>query len=1105
MMRRLLGAIGLIGMMAVAVAPATASAAAERQLTKITSPRANHVVGVRGRVRVVIRSRERLQALRISVNGRDITRFFRGSAGTYRATLRRGRGLRPGVNHLFVRTGRSEDFDRVAVIVARRAPELLRLTDPDVGKARAPVRVTARVGDGATLRAWLNGRRVAHAFRPEGRRYVGSLGANDGVRPGRNRLVVRAYRTSRSGRSAVRDAESTTFRLRGVIAGAGRDRIVGGGDHIELRGRAAGARGARTYRWAIVGAPRGGAGAELGQADTATPSFVATAPGTYRIRDRVRAGGASSADTVTVTVRADVPPIGWRLETADTHGTIRVNGAPVPRTTCDDDLCPNIPFITWAVFNRETLERVASGNAYYGPASLKTVTDLANEYDQPITTYLMVVNISRLQGIPAAVRPLLAKLGAADLSARTDLPLPLSIVGVPGSPRGSAMVSAVYRGCQCFPRMDVSNMSGFLRLNGRASAVFEFVRTDQVEFSTDASTASGQITTTVGADTYTSAVPGDGSSGFWMVTLNSQTLAPIAQRLFVTNLANGSETAAQDQMAGQLNAAVSGDNVSGRVLVLLQAFGRPKGQRAAWQSAEASIETLGGNTQIFAQLNQGRADQRHQGRYALVGRAATGTPAAESSQSLTGETTDGKLRGLLARGRDDQYLPLLADPTGSINFDLMHIVNRPTVAGGGFRRFTAPGEAAAEQFLARAPDPDSDDPIIMGVCAFDAPTCDVRKKYYERFDATSWATILSALGERAKEACEAAAAKPGAPFTNAECQEVRTQIQTEVDARNRVEAYFGPSGLQGAFRNGAGLSALVNIAAISAEIQRDVQPPAVNNATSHALNIISFAVNLFGAGASFVSPGVGTAASGLGAAFGLAGYLTTRDGRPDLIGPAVQQRATDLGVELADRYRHVSSYFTIEAQIVMSDWTKMRDVARLAASDPKWRLNIDEATQQLELATKQTIYQALIPVAYPFLYDLGTGVARARDWTCRSRPRVLFDKNLFQHTDTGAEVPYLIRTGGQSYAEHLMAVGATRATGSLNDAHVPAPAQRLTDRLFRSPRHRASDGIGFYKLQFYSPENFRVFPRVLQQTRPSGDPYGYWTCQNMPDPPGNGA
>ena len=429
----------------------------------------------------------------------------------------------------------------------------------------------------------------------------------------------------------------------------------------------------------------------------------------------------------------------------------------------------------------------------------------------------------------------------------------------------------------------------------------------------------------------------------------------------------------------------------------------------------------------------------------------------------------------------------------------MSIVNRAPTSISGFPRYTG-GRAAAEQFLAR-----SRDPLIMGVCAPDAPTCDPRKAYYENYfgSGTSWDTILTALGQRAKDACTAEAAKPGAPFSDAECQEVRRQLETEVDGRNRVAAYFGPDGLQRPFLGGAGTSAIVNIAAISAAIQSDVQPPVGDNTASHALNIVSFVVKIAGAGGGLVNPAVGTAANGLAAAFGIAGYLTKQDGSPDLIGPDVSKRATDLGVELNERYQRVSSYFTTEAKIVMSDWSKMREVAA-AVSEPSWRLNLDDSTRLLDVATKRAIYQALVPTAYPYFYDLGTGVAHAKDWICRSSPRSLYDKNLFQKTGTAAELPYLLPGTAQGYTEHLMAVGAKKAVGSLHGAYIPAPTQELTDKLFGNP---LSGGMGFNRLEFFSTQNFRVFPKVLQQTTQvilKNNIYGFWTCQTLPDPPGNG-
>jgi len=503
-----------------------------------------------------------------------------------------------------------------------------------------------------------------------------------------------------------------------------------------------------------------------------------------------------------------------------------------------------------------------------------------------------------------------------------------------------------------------------------------------------------------------------------------------------------------------------------------------------------------------------------------------GVPAAESSASLTDPSrtdpkTEGTLHGLLARGRDDQYLPLLADPAGSINFDLVNIVNRPTAPGGGFPAFDTAGEAAGAQFLARVPkDPGPDHPIIMGVCAYAAPTCDIRKAYYEKYDGVNWNTILTALGQKAQEACDAngksvnattgVVKNPDAPFTVAECVSARKKLETEVDARNRVETYFGPTGLQSPFKGGVQIPALVNIAAISDEIQKDVQPPAADNSASRALNIISFAIKIAGAAGGLANPGIGTAANGVAAAFGLAGYLTHHDGSPDLIGPEVKAKALELGSTLTTRYADVSDYFTTEAQIIMSDWTKMSQVAALGGSDPKWQQDNKAVTRHLNLATQQAIYQALVPVAYPVLYDLGTGINHATDWICRSDVLILYDKNLFQKTGTGAEVPYLVPQNPallEPVQVHLMAVGAEKTTGSLHSAYVPAPPETLTDKLFRDPDATQRGGIGFYKLQFYSPQNFRVFPKILQQTRPSRAgatlDWGYWTCQDMPNPPGN--
>ena len=1121
MTRRMLGPIGLVGLLAIAALPASAPAAARPHLTKIKSPRANQVVGVRGTVQAVVRSREPLGALTISANRRNVTRLFRGSGGVYRATLRRRDGLHPGVNSLFVKTRRYKDFDHVSFVVARRAPKLLSVTDLDVGGRAAPVRVKVRTGRNATLRAWLNGGRVEDAFHPQGWGYVGRFGANDGVRQGRNRLTVLVYSTRRGGRAAVHDFASKTFRVRGLIAGAGDDRVADAGEFIELQGSATGARGGRDYHWAIVDAPDGARyDAVLKHADTATPEFRAKEPGTYRVRATVRvandasaaahaASDVTSSDTVTVSVRADMPPIGWRLTMgAYANGTLSVNNTQVPGTgrctDAGDPLCQS-PFITYAVFDRQTFDRKASGVVYLSRDTPKDLADLADSFKKA-PGYLMMVTASASRGGDPNWIRLLDTLGVADTSAARDAGNggPVTIVGVPGAPRGSAFAAApICRGAACngVP-LFTARMLGYVRLNPLAGTdgLFEFVRNDQVEFNTDVPAPAGQIKMKAGTQTFTANVPTDGSSGFFLVTVDSRTLAPLSQDVFVTNNRFREEDVpVQQRLATALNAATEGDNGRGGVLVLLQAFGRPNGVNLAWQDAADAVQKLGGTAQVFVKLNLYDSDEPDEGRYALVGRAAMGAPGAESSKPLTGRDTDGVVHGMLARARDDQYMPLLSGPVGSINFDLVNIVNRPTAPGGGFPKFDDK-QAAAATVLGRDKD-------VMGVCPGYDPVCDVRKTYYEK--NRNWSSIQDALGGRsATRACHDNEGKTDPKFTEKECLDVADQLYLEVSRRNRVQAYF--DGLQAPFK-GADASAVVDITAISDEIQKDIKPPDADTATTHALTMVSFLVKIVGAGAGVVNPAAGTAANGIAAAFGLAAYLTNDKGTPDLVGPQVKSRASQLGVELSTRYKDAAAYFATEGQIVMSDWTKTTDVVSRIANDQTWELGDPDKTRaRLERATRQSVYQTLVPVAYPVLYDLGFNIRHATDWICRSRASILgallYDKRLFQKTGTGAEVPWLVRDQGTLFS-HLMAVGAVRTVGSKHDAYVPAPPADLTSKLFRDPDDPTPGGLGFNKLQFYSPANFRVFSPVLQQeTRSDGlgnKKYGYWDCQSMPNPPGN--
>ncbi len=1089
---------------------AALAATASARVTQIVSPSANQVVGNAG-VPVVLHSSASLSQLRILVDGHNVKGYFHTSGGAYRAKLRLGYGLHLGVDDLLVVTGAGAQVKDVSFIVARRAGNLLALRNLRVGGDVAPVRAVAATAPGATLQAWVNGHRDDGAFVPERGGYVGLLGGNDWLRPGQNRLVLLAYRTSTSGRSAAYDVAATKFwRKPGVLtASAGPDRIANAGDFIRLDGSASDAgRGGRRphvrYRWKIVSRPRG-AVVKLYDANTKRPGLVAHAPGQYLIESKaIGRGGRSSVDTTDVLVRVDAPPIGARFESAaDDRGTIKLDGKPVENTTepCDpgaDGLgCGG--WGSYAIFDRQTLERVDSGTFHpYNSDGMKKLADLAATYNKA-PTYLMVANFGPVgdnENELADGRRLLRTLGApkmsdAEINYMLRYAFPKSIIGVPGSPEGSAFLSDHFLHRYPYSGKHVANMSGYLRLNPLSTTGnFEFVFPDQVEFDTDTSKVPSQITMKVGNSTYAHDAPTDGSSGFFLVRFDSQTLTREQDFFYVTNKPDGTEVPAEaKRMADDIAWASATDNDHGQLLLMLQAFGHPKGTSTGWLQAAQAIGNLGGNAQVFAQLNQGLGDEPHQGRYAFVARSAMDVPAAVSSQSLTGVSTDGKLHGLLARGRDDQYEPMIADPSGTVNFDLVRIVNRPSQPGGGFPAFTG-GEAAAATFLGRDPD-------IIGVCDPTAPTCDVRKAYYEKYTGVNWGNILTRLGSDAAKA-KCAQSHPG--FTPAECNTVREEFQLEIGRRNTVEEYFGPKGLQAPFLGGVQVAALVDVAKIAEQIRQAVQPPPANNAAANAFDIVSFlarAASFAGA----VYPPAGAIASGVSGAFGLAGYLTRQNGSPDLIGPKVTAAAADLGSDLYDRYQRASAYFTTESKIVMSDWSKMSEVAAAATSNPKWVLgDVATSVESMRLGTKQAIYESLIPVAYPVLYDLGTGVAHAKDWKCVSGP-FLYDKNLFQNTDGGAELTWTMTYPPSIGKRHVLAVGARHAVGNLHSAYIPSPPDSITGPLFRDPAS-PQGGIGLYKLDFYSPQHFEVFPEVLQQGD-GKDGYGYYRCSTMPDPPGN--
>ena len=110
---------------------------------------------------------------------------------------------------------------------------------------------------------------------------------------------------------------------------------------------------------------------------------------------------------------------------------------------------------------------------------------------------------------------------------------PFSVVGVPGSPAGSAYTN-VERGAPA------GNLSGYLQVNlaNPATTQYGFVFDEYVPFSTHLDDGTANVVT-VGGSRYESTAMFGAQSGFHVVVLDGTTLALKANRTFVTSTAFG--------------------------------------------------------------------------------------------------------------------------------------------------------------------------------------------------------------------------------------------------------------------------------------------------------------------------------------------------------------------------------------------------------------------------------------------------------------------------------------------------------------------------------------------------------------------------------------
>jgi hypothetical protein len=1129
------------------IAPPAAAAGTPMQLVSIVRPAASQLVSSRA-VRLVIATRRGARPTHVNINGVSVTRRLRrGKKGVYTAKLSLGHGVHYGINDAFVRTKGSNPrtrFDHTRFIVTKRNKALLRLTTIRVGTKDAPVRLTLNRSRGASARAYVNGNRVDRAFASRDKLLVGRLGANDGLHYGRNRIKVVVHRTDGYRHRSSYDVESRTVRIsrRTPLASAGGDETGTATDFTMLNGGASKVpKGSaqRSFYWKLVSRPKGSK-TRLRHVTARRPLIRPDRPGYYRVRVAVRGKGRTvSRDTMRLAAQADLKPVGVRLDTMlNKFAEPAINGSVVEGTY---NAVPRRE-IRYVIFDRTTLGPPVAkgrvGNDAAGIAQLRAKVDV----DRTTQNYLVVLNWIHFPDGAAidAFDALLQAIGAEKMDATQramglgENDAPGSAVGVPGSPAGSAFASFPSRtirqqaecgqywfnNCDLWPTL--ANMVGSVRKNG-VTGKFDFIPNDVVEFDTApnqtaAQTAPAQLAIKVGDHTLAQPRPGEpGAAGFQLVRVDARSLTELGNYAYRTNTAAGDSVQAEEQRLARDLKAIA-DRPEAPELVFLQAFGAPHGDDPDWDAAAQQVERLGGTRQIFNAMNAPgpRSENGEQpsgkGPYALVGRTGSGAPRAEASYSNDG--LPGRLRGVLMRGHDGTLSPMLAAPATrsggtTVNTELMKITNQASTT---WPEFKATGGASISSAHLQAVQNFLGGPTVTKLCSGSVPDCDIRDAYYQSYNA-DWAGIQDKLGSYSEKKCLEA----HSGFTPPECEGVRAQLYEEVSDVAQVTRYFGKDGLQRPF-GAAGVTALADVTQISNSIVTAVNPPAGSNATSNALTGISYFLKLGG----FIPPPGNLVAAGISGAFAIGGYYTRADGTPSLIGPKVTAGAASLGVELAKRYGQAGDNLDNIGRLIVSDHGKLTAVAGKvnaapASGEMDWRLEgLAQTRPDLERATKQTIYERLVPLAFPVIYDLGES-GNARSWYCHSGS-VLVDKNLFADEPDSAQLVGRFPGVHPSrpdlafpYAPN-MAVGAEHARGSARSARIPGPSADVTDPLFKT---RGEGGVGLTKLEFYSARNgFRYYPtepsRYPDFSKGQGSlnmfPRGrpdVLGCEQIRDPPGN--
>lgn len=989
---------------------------------------------------VTVRTPRAVTAVTATLDGTKVTAPFReGADGVWRATLRRS-ALRPGTNRLTVRTRTSGG--RTGRRVARftygtRARAFTGVRVSRATRGSAAVTLTTSADPRLRLRATLNGRAVTAVFVPRsGAQRTARLGADDGLRHGRNVLRVTAVR--RDGTYAIVRRVFTVSESVPLV-GAGPHRRTTPRETVRLTGRYVpppGAdRGDVRYRWQVVRAPRGAKARPIAATDRAA-RFTPDKVGTYRLRLTVSTGaGARSAaapavaDEVTVSSVADIPPIGTPVTTLTPDASIVIGGS----TYAYD---PNQDAVQAVVVDRATQE-VLYQNAFEGTAGdVSTFLNQLGQYNTPLV-FLANLDFNNESIVDASWNKIIEAIGGTDIPDITSgNGGGWSIVGVPGTPAGSAFQNNGTATNSPDPTQGA--MQGYLQLD--ANDAFAFVPAERFQLDLAApGVPAGQNQMVVGSSTYASGPLADGGTactgGIQVVTISAENLIAAGNQTFATNGCGAAADAANLQAATSYIQGLGAGSRAGTLLVLVQTIGVPRDPAtpaSLWSSFATAVGGLGGT---ITAVGDGS------GSYSLVaGLGISGFPLVEGSSAFTGQAA--RVTGVLQRARNGNFTPLVSSQTGNFAFGLATLAYQAPQPAN-----PTAGQSAALAYIAQTV-LDLDAPAQGDSCYVPA-TPDVRSQYCNSKYYDSWGGFAGQIR--------------GLPFPSGQgfTQQDWTTVTGQLAPKEGYSEFNAVQSLWSTIATAQGTNTQDSVDAVAiAQQEAATIVGELTGASSTAGSWLTFLGDLSDAAdrlAEVVSEDLGGPLGFLAAGLLVSGDTANLpNGAPNL--GAFNVAAADFAADLAESYGMATSELTHLGDLIVSDPGKLQAFDQ----GSQYALNDTPALNTgLTLAAAQFGWKNLFPAAFQIVQlpqgtGINTGVTDARNYQCSYQSGF----------GAGSYFPF---TNAQPSAQLLnptlwvvVRKGAAIPNGS--DRNTPAsPPASLADPLFQ-PYSSGANGITQYGL-----------------------------------------